>query len=624
MRISSASMSAQGEIVSYRIGLAATAFVCVLAHAADANWPMYNQTHDARRYSPLDQINAGNVAGLKEVCRQRVGELGGFGAGPIVADGVMYVTFGNATLAMNPVDCGINWKSLYVPEKGRGGNSNRGTAISDGRLFRGTSDGKVIAIEAANGREVWRVQVADIALGESVNAAPIVWDRKVFIGIAGSEMGIRGRVMALDAGTGAVLWQFNTVPQGTEFGTDTWKGDSWKTGGGGTWSTATLDPETGEVFFPVGNPAPDFFVPSRLARKKTGVNLFTNSILALDARNGKLSWYHQATPADDRDLDQAAAPMLFTLGDGRSALAAASKDGYLRVIDRKTHGLIYKVAITTIRDEKKPVTTKGVVACPGVLGGTQWNGPAYDETTRTIIVGAVDWCTFLQSDESAEYKKGGPFFGGRMTNIMDPAPTGWITAVDADTGAVRWKFQAPAPIVSGITPTGGGITFAGDIAGTLYALRTSDGKVLFSTPTAGSISGGIVTYSVAGKQYVATTSGNLSRTMWVTAGLPHIIIYTVGDVASDAGVAATGARFDVERGAGAFIRGCSACHGIGANGGTGPGLRGAGKKFSAQELAAQIRSPRPTATGPATMPPFAADALPDASLRDIVAYLETL
>jgi alcohol dehydrogenase (cytochrome c) len=599
------------------------AFVCALAQAADADWPMYNQTHDARRYSPLDQINADNVAGLKEVCRQRVGELGAFGGSPIVADGVMYVTFGNATLAMNPVDCGINWKSLYVPDRGRGGG-NRGAAISEGTLFRGTSDGRVIAIEAATGREKWRTQVADPLAGENAIAAPIVWNRKVFLGIGGSEMGIRGRVMSLDAETGVSLWRFNTVPQGIEFGTETWKGDSWKTGGGGTWSTATLDPETGEVFFPIGNPAPDFFTPSRLARHKAGVNLFTNSILTLDARSGALAWYFQATPADDRDLDQAAAPMLFTLANGRKALAAASKDGYLRVIDRATHRLIYQVAITTMRDEKKPVTAKGVVACPGVLGGTQWNGPAYDESTRSIIVGAVDWCTLLQRDDSAEYKKGSPFYGGRMTNIMDPAPTGWITAVDADTGAVRWKFHAPAPIVSGITPTGGGITFAGDIAGTLYALRNSDGKVLFSTPTKGSISGGIITYTVAGKQYVAITSGNLSRTMWVTAGLPHIVIYTVGDVASDAGVTAAGARLDVERGAGAFVRSCAACHGFGGTGGTGPALTGVGKKFSAKELGEQIRVPRPTATGTASMPAFATDALPDASLRDVVAYLETL
>jgi alcohol dehydrogenase (cytochrome c) len=593
--------------------------------AADVDWPMYNQTYDAQRYSPLQQIDASNVSSLKEVCRVRVGELGGFGGSPIVVSGTMYVTVGNATLAMNPVDCAIRWKTLYVPEeRAPAGAGNRGVAFSEGRLFRGTGDGRVIAFEAATGREVWRVKGADPTAGENISAAPVVWDGKVFIGIGGSELGIRGRVLALDVHTGAVRWQFNTVPQGTEFGVDTWKGDSWKTGGGGTWSTVTLDPVTSELFVPVGNPAPDFFLPYRQPRGKNGTNLFTNSIVALDARSGRLGWYFQATPSDDRDLDQAAAPMLFTLPEGRAALAAASKDGYLRVLDRATHRLLYKVPITTIRNENRPVTSKGLETCPGTLGGTQWNGPAYDSHERTIVVGAVDWCSFLQRDDSVEYKKNAPFYGGRMTSLMTPAPSGWITSVNAETGAVRWKFHAPAPVVSGITPTAGGITFVGDLLGTFYAMRSSDGAVLFSTNTGGGISGGIITYTVSGKQYVATTSGNLSRTMWVSSGLPHIIIYTVGEVPADAALAISGGNAGVERGGSAFVRSCAACHGFGGVGGTGPALKGVRERLSTAELTEQIRAPRKTATGAATMPAFDAQIMSDDLVKDVVAFLETL
>lgn len=591
----------------------------------DAAWPMFNQTFDAQRYSPLHQITASNVAGLKEVCRVRVGELGGFGAGPIVVDGVMYVTAGNATIALNPVDCGIQWKTIYTSEdRPPAGTGNRGVAFADGRLFRGTGDGRVIALDAATGRELWRTKGADPSAGESISAAPIVWDNKVFIGIAGSELGVHGRVLALDTATGTIRWQFNTVPQGTEFGVDTWKGDSWKTGGGGTWSTLSLDPKTGELFIPVGNPSPDFFLPHRDARRKTGANLFTNSVVAVDARTGHLDWYFQATPSDDKDLDQAAAPMLFKLGDGRTALAAASKDGYLRVIDRSTHRLIYKLALTTIKNEDKPVTSKGLETCPGTLGGTQWNGPAYDIKERAIVVGAVDWCSFLRRDDSVEYKKGAPFYGGSIISLMNPSPSGWITSVNADTGAVRWKFHAPAPVVSGITPTAGGVTFVGDVAGTFYALRSADGSVLFSKPTGGGISGGIITYTVSGKQYVATTSGNLSRTMWVSSGLPHIIIYTVGDTPPDAGLVASGGNASIERGGGVFVRSCAACHGFGGVGGTGPSLKGIGKKLSAAELAGQIRSPRKTAKGAATMPAFDAQVMPDPSVQDVIAFLETL
>jgi cytochrome c553 len=189
---------------------------------------------------------------------------------------------------------------------------------------------------------------------------------------------------------------------------------------------------------------------------------------------------------------------------------------------------------------------------------------------------------------------------------------------------VRWKFHAPAPVVSGITPTAGGVTFVGDLLGTFYALRSSDGAVLFSANTGGGISGGIITYTIGDKQFVATTSGNLSRTMWVGSGLPHIIIYTVGEVPADAALAISGGNPGIERGGSAFVRSCAACHGFGGVGGTAPALKGVGKRLSATELAAQIRAPRKTAAGAAAMPAFDARVMPDEMLNDVVAFLETL
>jgi len=422
-------------------------------------------------------------------------------------------------------------------------------------------------------------------------------------------------------------WQFNTVPQAGEPGVETWKGESWKTGGGGTWSTVTLDPTTGELFVPVGNPAPDFMLSYRLppGGRKGETNLYTNSVVALDARTGKLKWYFQASPADDRDLDQAAAPMLFELSKGRAALAAASKDGYLRVIDRATYQLVYKVPVTTIRNADKPVTKKGLVTCPGTLGGTQWNGPALDAREHTILVGAVDWCSFLQLDDSVQYQRGNPFYGGRITSLMQPSPTGWITAVDAATGAIRWQKHLPAPVVSAITPTAGGITFFGDQGGTFYALRSTDGSVLYSTDTGGAMAGGVITYSLQGRQYVAIASGSLSRTMWQSRGLPHVIVYSAGDVPKDAALSLAGVNPSVERGGGVFVRTCAACHGFGGVGGTAPSLRNIGKKLDTAQLTDQIRRPRkPGGKGTATMPAFDGQVLPDASVADVVAFLETL
>ncbi len=451
--------------------------------------------------------------------------------GPIVVNGIMYVTAGNATIALNPVDCGIQWKTIYTSEdRPPAGTGNRGVAFADGRLFRGTGDGRVIALDAATGRELWRTKVPTLLRGESISAAPIVWDNKVFIGIAGSELGVHGRILALDAATGAIRWQFNTVPQGTEFGVDTWKGDSWKTGGGGTWSTLSLDPETGELFIPVGNPSPDFFLPHRDVRRKTGANLFTNSVVAVDARTGHLDWYFQATPSDDKDLDQAAAPMLFKLGDGRTALAAASKDGYLRVIDRNTHRLIYKLAghDDQERGQARHLERPGNV--PRHAGRHSMERSGVRPSGEGHRRGRGGLVQLSAPGRDRRIQKGAPFYGGSIISLMNPTPTGWITSVNADSGAVRWKFHAPAPVVSGITPTAGGVTFAGDVAGTFYALRSSDGSVLFSKPTGGGISGGIITYTVGGKQYVAIDVGQPVPYDVGEQRPAHIIIYTVGEV----------------------------------------------------------------------------------------------
>ncbi|HEV7715506.1 MAG TPA: PQQ-binding-like beta-propeller repeat protein, partial [Steroidobacteraceae bacterium] len=553
--------------------------------AGDAQWLMFNGTYDAQRFSALEQIDAGNVSGLKEVCRVRVGRAGGFPNGPVVVAGVMYVTVGDATLALDPTDCAVNWKSIYLPEEREPiGGATRGVAFADGHVFRGTGDGRVLALDAASGRELWRVKAAEPTAGEWITAAPIVWKDRIFVGVAGSEFGVRGRMLALDSKNGAPVWQFHTVPGQGEPGVETWKGESWKTGGGGTWSTTTLDPESGEIFVPVGNPAPDL---NRDLRE--GKNLYTNSVVVLNADDGKLKWWYQATPYDDRDLDQAAAPMLFSMRDGTKAMAAASKDGYLRVIARKTHKLIYQLPVTSFLNDKKRVTEQGITTCPGVLGGTQWNGPAYDVREKAIVVGAVDWCSFVQLDKSAGYVRGKGYNGGNMKSVDDPVPSGWITSVDADSGKVRWKFHVPAPVVSAMTPTAGGIVMAGDVSGHFYALRSSDGQVLFRSDTGGGVSGGIVTYTVNHKQYIAITSGNLSRNMWKSPGLPHIIIYSLPEVSADTALAPP----DADRGRAIFARACAVCHGAsGVGAATGPALKGISVRYSSNSLLDQIRDPK--------------------------------
>ncbi len=262
---------------------------------------------------------------------------------------------------------------------------------------------------------------------------------------------------------------------------------------------------------------------------------------------------------------------------------------------------------------------KGLEACPGVVGGTEWNGPAYDVREKAVVVGAVDWCSMLQRDAEPKYERGALYFGGHFQAIMDPPPSGWITSVDAASGRVRWKFHAPAPVIAAITPTAGGVTFAGDQLGNFYALRSSDGGVLFETSTAGAIAGGIVTYSVSQRQYVAITSGNISRAVWGATGLPYIIVYALGGASSPT-EAASIADVNAARGQGAYDRICANCHGAGGSsaGASAPSLRGIHMRMTGEQLASQIRKPKtpPGKTAP-SMPPLDAFVLSQQELLDV-------
>jgi alcohol dehydrogenase (cytochrome c) len=189
-----------------------------------------------------------------------------------------------------------------------------------------------------------------------------------------------------------LIWQFNLIPHAGEVGASTWDADSADHGGGGTWTSYALDTTSREVFIPVGNPAPDFNSDSRI-----GANLFTNSLVVLDADTGKLKWWYQLSPHDDRDHDLSAPPVLFRMGSGRSAVALGSKNGYVIVLDRQTHKLLYKTAVTTMFNAQLPVRDAPTKVCPGQGGGVEWNGPAYDPRERSLIVGAVDWCAVLRN-----------------------------------------------------------------------------------------------------------------------------------------------------------------------------------------------------------------------------------
>ena len=621
--------------MQFAISAAAMLAFCAASGAAPQNhapaagpWPTYNNGYDGQRFSALKQINTKNISNLKWVCEINLGELGVSESGPLVIGRTIYVTTLKATLAADAANCRILWRHVYEPQDRFSLSSIRGAAYSGGILVRGTADARLIGLDAVTGRELWRVKGADPARGAHFTSAPIAWDGLVYMGTAGSEWGLQSRMMAFDIKTGHEVWHFNLIPEEGEPGAETWKIPHGSLrAGAGTWSSYTLDTETGEIYIPAGNPAPAYATSMH-----EGDNLYSNSIVALDAKTGKLRWYFQTTPADPWDYDQAAAPVLYRLGSGRRLLAAGSKDGYLYAVDRTTHRLVFRTAITTINDPAPAPTVAGVVKCPGFLGGVEWNGPAFDPLTQAIYIGSVDWCMVYKAG-SAEPNAEGIFnIGGTVEPSGGGSQSGWVHALDAAMGAVRWKYHAEAPVVSGITPTAGGLVFGGDLAGNFFALDAQSGSELFKFNTGGSMAGGIVTYSVDRRQYVAAMSGSVTRAGWVNRfGAPKLIIMTLGLKTDDpVMVKAAGDSQDIDsvmgdpdsaaaqRGGKLYLQLCTTCHGGSGEGISAPRLAGLSHRADNGKISAAIKLPK------GGMPAFYPATINDLDVSDLVEFIGTL
>jgi alcohol dehydrogenase (cytochrome c) len=370
----------------------------------------------------------------------------------------------------------------------------------------------------------------------------------------------------------------------------------------------------GELFVPVGNPAPDFMPDQR-----PGANLYTNSVVVLDAATGKLKWYHQLLSNDGLDLDLGAAPMLYFNSKGERMVAFGGKDGYLYGVNRETHKRVFKTAVTTITKPNPIPNTKSVEVCPGILGGVEWNGPAFDKTNQAVIVGSVDWCATITRDDDYAYKPGTFNFGGSF-KFTDKS-RGWIVAVDADTGAVRWKYETIGPQVSAITPTAGGVIFAGDMLGNFLALNSHDGKPLFKAATGGALAGGVITYMRDNKQYVAFASGNISRITFGAVGTPTLVIYALGASSAPAVAAPVASALGAPnsaRGAELYGKVCAACHGGNGEGAVGPALTGLGKRMDFAGTVKWIENPS------AKMPKLFPVPLDAQAVQDVASYVQGL
>lgn len=495
-----------------------------LRTAADSDdWLYHTHNYRGTRYAKLGQVNTGNVDRLQVACIFQLGSMENFLTGPIVYDGTMYVTTARLTIALNAATCREQWRHAWEPQDVEVWVNNRGVAIQDGYVVRGTADGYLVALDAADGRLLWARQVAKPAAGETITMAPMIYEDLVLIGPAGSENNIQGWIGAFSLADGSLTWRFNTIPKSGEPGFETWRNDpDIPVGGGAVWTPLSLDVERGELYVPVTNPAPDF-----PAHVRPGKNLYTNSLLALDVRTGRLNWYAQLVPNDDKDWDLTQVSPLFdgvVQGKQRRLIVAAGKDGIVRVLDRDTHEELHQTPIGTRLNEDTPISLEGTRYCPGTLGGVQWNGPAWHPGTNLLYVPTVDWCWTATLDPELRMIPGEMYLGAALE--PDAESRGFLTAIDAATGEIRWQYQSSEPMVGAVTTTAGGLLLAGETAGDLLAFDASSGDELYRFHTGGSITAGVVTYAVGGRQYVAVASGKGSY--WIGGkGAPTVVIFAL-------------------------------------------------------------------------------------------------
>jgi alcohol dehydrogenase (cytochrome c) len=518
-------------------------------NAITGDWPSYNKTLTSERYSQLSQINTKTVGNLKVLCTYDTGQYTSFETGPIAVNNALIGTTEHDIFSLDAANCRENWRTHEDYKPASLLAVNRGAAYMDGLLFRGTEDGRVLAYDFKTGKRVWETTIANPKLGESTPAAPIAWDGLVFIGNAGGDnKGVKGRMYALDAKTGKIVWEFYLVPKtagdpmrgpqgATPLDMSTWKNSSGTPiTGGATWTSYTLDPTTGELYVPGGNPAPDFATGPR-----EGANLYSGSIVVLDAKTGAYKNHFKLVPKDWHDWDVSTAPALIQTRGGKRLLSVAPKDGHLYGFDLATNTMLFRTPATRIENTEAPFAIdKAVHFCPGTVGGAEWNGPAYDPQTNLILIGEVDWCATvtLQNDEDIQVVKPGKPWSAMAT--INPYHTygvpdsfgnwaGWVYAVDADTGVWKWRLKSNYPILSGMTPTAGGIVFFGDMGGNFYAVDAATGQRLWGQKIGGAIGGGVITYTANGAQRIAVATG-FTSILWPTEVVTgKIVILGLGD-----------------------------------------------------------------------------------------------
>lgn len=574
------------------------------AGSDDANWLIPGKSYSGNRVTGLDEITPANVAQLRKAWITTVRDNGEEEASPIVWNGTVYVsTSHDNILALDGQSGALRWAFPYSPSYELQYPVNRGVGLENGRLYLVTQDCRLLAIDAATGKQAFNVPACHETSNTWYSMAAYVYKDKVIVGTSGGDLGGSGLVSAFSAQDGSRIWDWHTVAQPGQPGGDTWPGKSYIHGGAAVWSGLSIDQANDTLYAAPGNPGPNL---TEYGRK--GADLYADTVVALDISSAtpRLKWYYKVSPNDVHDNDPSMPPVLFggtVRGSPRQLLAVGDKAGDFAILDRTNGKPVVRLAVSNQNGIFTTVPTlKGTFACPNHGGGVEWNGGSYDSATNLFFIPSTQECAVWKIVDPAAvpYIPGQAYSAGPLPKRR-PA-TGVLTAVDVGTGSVAWKKQFPYAAEGGVLVTRNGLIFTTDVGGDVYALDPKTGRELWHDDVGSAIVAPITAYrgsdgheylvveaGIGGNQQtpnlpasqggrvVAFSLGQGQTTLNDAAGQPAVAAATTGKTES-ASVAATVpyTSAQVATGATVYAKYCLSCHGAHLQGVAGPALTGAG------------------------------------------------
>ena len=538
-------------------------FLCSSSLLADTlDWKSYGGSLDQTRFVDDQSINTQNVGRLKLKWMFQTGIVGSFENTPIVADGVMYVTTPyNHVYALNAQTGERLWRYKHKlgPTIYCCGPNSKGAAISGDTVVIATLDAMLVALDKKTGKRLWETVIADSEAGYSETGAPIIFNDKIFIGIAGAEYGIRGFISAYDLNTGHLVWRWYTIPKPDEVqpdGSVGWFGvfaekadgindlhrdiaaekaaiasgkfdDAWQHGGGSNWMPVTIDVETGVLFATTGNPAPDLD-----GGQRPGDNRWTASMVALDSQTGKMQWGYQYIPHDIWDFDAASPPILTQAknkqGQTVPVVIHGGKTGWVYVHDKKTGQLIRRSEAMVEQKNLFAIPTKGKGSemLPGANGGVNWSPGAVDPRSHTVYYTNLHQPMYYEV-RSVPWRKGRLWLGGAFKVIPDKKQSGNVSAVNLDTGKIIWQHKTEQPMIGGMLVTSGGLLFSGKSNGYFFALDAKTGEKLWQFQAGAGVNAAPMAYRMDGVLYIAVASGGNAQINAPRGGV--VMVFTIDE-----------------------------------------------------------------------------------------------